>query len=73
MNFPLKLQPSTAQLLTPGNVAIFASVGLHAVVLGMFLPNLNEEPNANTSRQNVGVIELTEAEQSRLPDTNPAP
>ncbi|MEB3310655.1 MAG: hypothetical protein VKJ02_10515, partial [Snowella sp.] len=42
-------------------------------VLGMFLPNLNEEPNANTSRQNVGVIELTEAEQSRLPDTNPAP
>ncbi len=72
MDFPLKLQPSATQVLTPSNVAIFASVGLHAVVLGMFLPNLNGEQN-NSNQQNVGVIELTEAEQSRLPDAAPVP
>lgn len=71
MDFPLKLQPSATQILTPGNVAIFASVGIHAVVLGMFLPNLSGEQNPN--QQNVGVIELTDAEQSRLPDPAPVP
>jgi len=73
MEFPLKLQPSYNQILTPTNIAIFSSVGLHAVILGFMLPNLSEwsKSNQKGDHQNVGVIELNEAEQSRLPNTSP--
>jgi hypothetical protein len=73
MEFPLKLQPSYNQILTPTNIAIFSSVGLHAVILGFMLPNLAEWSKAGQKgdHQNVGVIELNEAEQSRLPNTSP--
>ena len=73
MEFPLKLQPSYSQILTPTNIGIFSSVGLHAVVLGFMLPNLAEwsKSSQKENQQNVGVIELNEAEQSRLPNTSP--
>jgi hypothetical protein len=73
MEFPLKLQPSYNQILTPTNIAIFSSVGLHAVILGFMLPNLSEwsKSSQKGNQQNVGVIELNEAEQSRLPNTSP--
>jgi hypothetical protein len=73
MEFPLKLQPSYNQILTPTNIGIFSSVGLHAVVLGFMLPNLAEwsKSSQKGDQQNVGVIELNEAEQSRLPNTSP--
>ncbi len=73
MEFPLKLQPSYNQILTPTNIAIFSSVGLHAVILGFMLPNLAEwsKSSQKGDQQNVGVIELNEAEQSRLPNTSP--
>ena len=73
MEFPLKLQPSYNQILTPTNIAIFSSVGLHAVILGFMLPNLSEwsKSSQKGDQQNVGVIELNEAEQSRLPNTSP--
>ena len=73
MDFPLKLQPSYNQILTPTNIAIFSSVGLHAVILGFMLPNFSEwsKSSQKGNQQNVGVIELNEAEQSRLPNTSP--
>jgi hypothetical protein len=73
MEFPLKLQPSYNQILTPTNIAIFSSVGLHAVILGFMLPNLAEwsKSSQKGDQQNIGVIELNEAEQSRLPNTSP--
>lgn len=73
MEFPLKLQPSPIQIFSPPNVAIFASLGLHSIVLGFFLPNFlgGSNSNLNSNKQNIGVIELNDAEQSRLPDSSP--
>ncbi|MEB3189571.1 MAG: hypothetical protein VKL42_04420, partial [Snowella sp.] len=78
MDFPLKLDntPSINQVFTPVNIAILASLGLHAFVLGLALPNLTwPEPTEEgfEDRAPVGVIELTPAEQSRLPNTDPLP
>jgi len=80
MDYPLKLDnaPSWKQVFTPVNVSILSSVGLHAFILGLALPNLPfwertvaelDTPPIDT----VGVIELTEAERSRLPEPAPLP
>ncbi len=73
MELPLKLQSSPIQIFSPPNVAIFASLGLHSIVLGFFLPNFlgGSNSNLNSNKQNIGVIELNDAEQSRLPDSSP--
>lgn len=78
MDFPLKIDNthSLNQVFTPVNIAILASLGLHAFVLGLALPYLAwPEPTEEgfEDRAPVGVIELTPAEQIRLPNTDPLP
>jgi hypothetical protein len=63
-----------AKLLQPTVIAAIASIGLHSL-LAAALPNLStvgevkEEPMAD----NIEVVELTPAEQERLPDISPLP
>lgn len=73
MDSSIKLTPSPAisQVFTPANAAIFTSVGLHAFILGLILPSFHwTDPPApkEQSREIVGLIELSPAEQSRLPN-----
>ncbi|MFM7191424.1 MAG: hypothetical protein ACKOX2_11490, partial [Microcystaceae cyanobacterium] len=72
MDFPLKFSkldfaPSFTQVFTPTNTAILASVGLHAFFLGLALPFLQAGDAEQAKKNQVGVIELSQAEQSRLP------
>jgi len=74
MDFPLKIDsaPSLTQVFTPVNVAILTSVGLHAFILGLALPSLQwSQPDQAPKKGQVNVIQLTDAEQSRLPETSP--
>jgi len=76
MDFPLKFSkldfaPSFTQVFTPTNTAILASVGLHAFFLGLALPFLQAGDAEQAKKNQVGVIELSQAEQSRLPETSP--
>jgi len=73
MDLPLRLSnaPSLGQVFTPVNVAILSSLGIHGFILGLALPNWQWQESAGdnlTDRNPVGVIELTPAEQSRLPE-----
>ncbi|MCT0253078.1 hypothetical protein [Synechocystis sp. PCC 6714] len=75
MDLPLRLSdsPSLGQVFTPVNVAILASLGLHGFILGLALPHWQWQESTGESledRNPVGVIELTPAEQSRLPETD---
>ncbi len=75
-SFNLENPAAVRQIFTPANIAIFTSVGLHAFILGLVLPNFywnDPTPPQEENRENVGVIELTPAEQSRLPNTSPVP
>lgn len=60
-----------AKLVQPANIAIFASVGIHAVLLGVVLPNLHNSKQENSTRRTVPLIELSPLEQTRLPDFSP--
>ena len=76
MDFPLKFSkldfaPSFTQVFTPTNTAILASVGLHAFFLGLALPFLQAGDTEQAKKNQVGVIQLSQAEQSRLPETSP--
>ncbi|MBZ8182400.1 energy transducer TonB [Oscillatoria salina] len=60
------------KLTQPATLAVFASVGIHGL-LGVSLPNLplfSATPNQGTLRD-VRLVELSETEQSRLPDLSP--
>ena len=63
------------RLLNPGSLAIAASIGLHGLLLGIALPSFStwSQENQPAVKTPVNVIELTEAEQSRLPNLSPAP
>ncbi len=64
---------SPFSVFSPTTLFIAASVGIHALVLGLVLPNVKTPApsTSNENRQNVSLIELNEAEQSRLPDLSP--
>lgn len=75
MDLPLRLSdaPSLGQVFTPVNVAILSSLGIHGFILGLALPHWQWQESTGdnlTDRNPVGVIELTPAEQSRLPETD---
>ncbi|WLT38594.1 hypothetical protein NON20_01795 [Synechocystis sp. B12] len=75
MDLPLRLSnaPSFGQVFTPVNVAILSSLGIHGFILGLALPHWQWQESTGdnlTDRNPVGVIELTPAEQSRLPETD---
>jgi hypothetical protein len=69
MSYPSVLQPVPIKVFNPSSVAVFASVGVHAFILGMVLPSLSSfsATEKASAPRNVAVIELTPAEQSRLP------
>lgn len=53
-------------------VAIAASIGIHALVLGLAFPYLSATSSKGSSDQtDVRLVELTPAEQSRLPNLSP--
>ena len=75
MDLPLRLSdaPSLGQVFTPVNVAILSSLGIHGFILGLALPHWQWQDSTGDNlgdRNPVGVIELTPAEQSRLPETD---
>ena len=61
--------------INPSSLAIAASIGLHGVVLGLVWPNLSSwsQDESTAVEAPVDVIELTAAEQARLPDLEPKP
>ena len=65
----------TQQIFAPVNIAIIVSLGLHGFVLGLALPYFQwpdpSPPTPTEEDSTVGVIELTPAELSRLPETDP--
>ncbi len=68
------IQTLPAKLLQPTSIAIFASIGIHALMLGVALPSLlmfssEQQMTARTVR----ILELTPAEQNRLPDFSVPP
>ena len=62
------------QLAQPTGIAIAASLGLHAL-LGLSLPSLSKASKQaeQNPRGNVKVMELTPAEESRVPSLAPSP
>lgn len=65
--------PSPVEALKHDSLPFAVSVGLHAVVLGLLLPNLSgfstgANGNSPSNPHNVSVIKLSPAEQSRLPN-----
>lgn len=72
---PLSTQEYLVQrLLNPSNLAIAASIGIHGLILGLALPSFSSwSQDSQTSVSSpVNVVELTAAEQARLPDLYPA-
>ena len=73
---PLSTQEYVAhRLLNPGSLAIAASIGIHGLFLGVALPSFNDwsKEEQPAVKAPVNVIELTEAERSRLPNLAPTP
>ena len=74
MSYASIIQTLPAKLLQPTSIAIFASTGIHALMLGVALPSLpmfssEQQMTARTVR----ILELTPAEQNRLPDFSVPP
>ena len=69
------IKPMPIRVFNSDSLAMITSVGIHALLLGLLLPNL---PNLNSSQKSasdqrdVEVIELTSAEVTRLPDQLPS-
>ena len=61
--------------INPSSLAIAASIGLHGIILGLVWPNLSSwsQDESTAVEAPVDVIELTAAEQARLPDLEPKP
>jgi hypothetical protein len=71
MSFPSALKTAPTKLFNTSNLSTVASVGIHALILGVALPGLpifSQKENSNERLEDVGLIELTPAEQSRLPN-----
>ena len=60
-----------SKLFKPNSIPIFASIAIHAFVLGIALPStaIFSKKETPTKPQEVQLIELTPAEQARLPQT----
>ncbi|HEY9641833.1 MAG TPA: energy transducer TonB [Coleofasciculaceae cyanobacterium] len=73
----MKALPPTLQqfLQNPSTVAAIASLGAHALLFGLLplLPNSVLSAKEPDIKRSVGVVELTPAEQSRLPEISTAP
>jgi TonB family protein len=67
------LETTSTKIFNANSFSVFASVGIHALVLGIALPGLSifGSKEKSASDQNVGLIELSAAEQSRLPSLSP--
>ena len=61
------------KLLRPSNISLFTSLGLHVLFLAYVLPNFSFSRRDEQTEINVGLTELTPAEQARLPDLSSTP
>ncbi len=70
MSSPSILQSMPVRVFNPSSLAVFTSIGVHALVLGIALPSFFKLSSAEsaTERRTIGVVELNPAEQTRLPD-----
>ncbi len=68
------IKPMPIRVFNSDSLAIVASVGIHALLLGLFLPSLTNQTSSEKSpdQRDVEVIELTAAEMARLPDQSPS-
>ena len=74
MSYASIIQTLPAKLLQPTSIAIFASTGIHALILGVALPSPPMfSPEQQITARNVRILELTPAEQNRLPDFSVPP
>ncbi|MEA5532415.1 energy transducer TonB [Crocosphaera sp. XPORK-15E] len=73
MSSPSLIQPLPIRVFNSNLLSTFTSVGLHGLALFLVVPYLTNLPTGNGSDsaakpKNVNVIELSPAEQNRLPD-----
>jgi TonB family protein len=77
MSFSSAFKTAPTKLFNTSNLSTVASVGIHAILLGVALPGLpifSQKENTSERLEDVGLIELTPAEQSRLPNlSQPSP
>lgn len=63
------IDPISPKVFNASSISVLVSIGIHALVLGVALPSLSMFSQKDQTRQrNVGLIELTPMEQTRLPD-----
>jgi outer membrane biosynthesis protein TonB len=71
MSFPSAIKTLPTKFFNTSNLSTVASVGIHALILGVALPGLpifSQKENSTDRLNDVGLIELSPAEQSRLPN-----
>ncbi|MEA5512179.1 energy transducer TonB [Crocosphaera sp. UHCC 0190] len=73
MSSPSLIQPLPIRVFNSNLLSTFTSVGLHGLALFLVVPYLTnlptgDNPDSDGKPKNVNVIELSSAEQNRLPD-----
>ena len=69
MSYESKLDNQSGKLISPAQLCLLLSVSIHLLVLRFGIPTIKF--NNDSGRREVSVIELNEAQQSRLPDLYP--
>ena len=69
MSYESKLDSQSGKLISPAQLCLLLSVGIHLLILRFGIPTIRF--NNDSGRREVSVIELNEAQQSRLPDLYP--
>jgi hypothetical protein len=67
---PNRFQDFSQKLFTPTGIAVIASVGIHGA-LAVLLPYMGDSSSQKPAPKAVQLVELSPAEQSRLPQTPP--
>lgn len=70
MSSPSIVETTSTKVFNANNLSIFGSIAIHALVLGIALPSLSvfSPKEKSGGDRDVGLIELNEIEQSRLPN-----
>lgn len=69
---PNRFQDFSQKLFTPTGIAVMASVGIHGA-LAVLLPYMGDSSSQKPAPKAVQLVQLSPAEQSRLPQTAPPP
>ncbi|WP_052470606.1 TonB family protein [cyanobacterium endosymbiont of Epithemia turgida] len=75
MTSTLFIKPMSIRVFNSNSVSVITSAGIHALLLGLLLPNLTDlnplQKSDHHNQRDVEIIELTSAEITRLPDQLP--